>query len=234
MTADKNELAATVAGILADLASLGEEKVKARNARLGAGEDQFGVRMGDIRKVAKKHKNHHELGLALWATGNLEARLLAALLVKPARLSLEQLGRMVEQASFAQLADWVNSYVVKEHPENESVREEWMGSSDPWLARAGWNLTSIRIARSPEGVDLPDLLARIESEMPTAAPPTQWTMNNCLAGIGIHVPELRQKAIDIGEKMGIYRDYPVPKGCTSPFAPIWIAEIVRRQHSAAD
>jgi len=57
----------------------------------------------------------------------------------------------------------------------------------------------------------------------------QWTMNNCLAGIGIHVPEHRERALAIGEKLGVYRDYPVSKGCTSPFAPIWINEMVRRQ-----
>jgi 3-methyladenine DNA glycosylase AlkD len=62
-----------------------------------------------------------------------------------------------------------------------------------------------------------------------AAPEVQWTMNFCLAGIGIHVPALRQRAIGIGEALGVYRDYPVSKGCTSPFAPTWIGEMVRRQ-----
>ena len=33
----------------------------------------------------------------------------------------------------------------------------------------------------------------------------------------------------IGKKLGVFRDYPVSKGCTSPFAPIWIEEMVRRQ-----
>ncbi len=32
-----------------------------------------------------------------------------------------------------------------------------------------------------------------------------------------------------GVKPGIYRDFPVSKGCTSPFAPIWINEMVKRQ-----
>ena len=70
---------------------------------------------------------------------------------------------------------------------------------------------------------------RIESEMRDAAPETQWTMNFCLAGIGIHFPQYRQRALAIGEALGIYRDYPVSKGCTSPFAPIWIKEMVSRQ-----
>ena len=104
-----------------------------------------------------------------------------------------------------------------------------MEEDDRWAARAGWNLTSERIAKNPDGLDLPALLDRIESEMGNAAPEVQWTMNFCLAGIGIHFPKHRKRAIAIGEKLGIYRDYPVSKGCTSPFAPIWINEMVRRQ-----
>src|SRR5690606_20330988 len=187
------------------------------------------VRMGDIRKVAAKVKTDHELGLALWATGNLEARLLALLIMKPKRLSRAELDAMVHAADFAQLADWLNAYVVKEHPDKDSLREEWMQTDHPWAARAGWNLTAGRVARSPEGLDLDGFLTRIETEMPNAHPAARWTMNNRLAGIGIHHPRLRERALAIGEKLGIYRDYPVAKGCISPFAPIWIDAMVKRQ-----
>lgn len=104
-----------------------------------------------------------------------------------------------------------------------------MADDDPWAVRAGWSLTSERIGKSPEGLDLTALLDRIESDMGDAAPEAQWTMNFCLAGIGIHFPEYRERALAIGEALGIYRDYPVSKGCTSPFAPIWIKEMVSRQ-----
>ena len=63
-------------------------------------------------------------------------------------------------------------------------------------------------------------------DAPTTA---QWTMNYCLAGIGIHFLEYRERAIAIGERIGAFRDYPAPKGCTSPFAPLWIAAMVSRQ-----
>jgi 3-methyladenine DNA glycosylase AlkD len=65
--------------------------------------------------------------------------------------------------------------------------------------------------------------------MANAPAPAQWTMNYCLAEIGIHFPELRERAIAIGERLGLYRDYPCSKGCTSPFAPIWIEAMVARQ-----
>lgn len=225
----------TLREAMQQLAALGNEKVRARNRKLGAGDNQFGVQMGDLRKVAAKIKRDHALGLALWETGNLDARLLAILVLEPQRLSGAELEGMVRAATFGWLADWLNSYVVKEHPEKETLREKWMavdahaGAGSSWLARAGWSLTSGRINGSPQGLDLPALLDRIAAEMPGAPPETQWTMNNCLAGIGIHFPELRGRAIAIGERLGVFRDYPVSKGCTSPFAPIWIAEMVRRK-----
>lgn len=222
-------MAVTLKDTLAQLESLGNEKVRAQNKKNGAVGNQFGVRLGDIRKLAAKIKTNDQLAIALWDTGNIDARLLAILVMKPKDLSRDEIDRMVRSANFSQLADWLNSYVVKSHPDKESLRQSWMEDDDPWAARAGWSLTSERIGKSPDGLDLPALLDRIESEMGNAASGAQWTMNFCLAGIGIHFPSHRKRAIAIGEKLGIYRDYPVSKGCTSPFAPIWINEMVRRQ-----
>ena len=218
----------TLKDALAKLESLADEKTHARNAKNGA-KKQFGVKLGDIRALAKKIKTDHELGLALWKTGNLDARLLATLVVKPKSLSKNEIDAMVRSATFAQLADWLNSYVVKNHPDKEALRERWMVADDPWAARAGWTLTSERVAKSPEGIDVPALLGRIESEMGGAAPEAQWTMNSCLVSVGIHLAKHRKRALAIGESLGVFRDYPTPKGCTSPFAPIWISEMVRRQ-----
>jgi len=214
---------------LAQLKALGNEKVRARNHRLGAGDDQYGVQMGDIRKLALKIKADHALGLALWETGNLDARLLAILLISPDDLSAAEVDKMVKAAAVPQLADWLNAYIVVKHKDKEPLREKWMKAKDPYAARAGWNLTAQRVARQPEGLDIEGLLKRIESEMGKAPEAAQWTMNSCLAQIGIAFPALRKRAVAIGEKLGIYRDYPVSKGCTSPFAPIWIAEMVKRQ-----
>jgi 3-methyladenine DNA glycosylase AlkD len=215
---------------LAELEALGHEKVRAHNTKNGAGDNQFGVRLGDIRKVAAKIKTDDALAEALWDTGNIDARLLATLILKPKNLSREALDQKVRSVAFVQVADWLNAYVVKNHPDKEALRQAWMEEEqDRWAARAGWSLTSERIVKKPDGLDLPALLDRIEAEMGSALPEVQWTMNFCLGNMGIHFPEHRERAIAIGEKLGLYRDYPVSKGCTSPFAPIWIAAIVNRQ-----
>lgn len=222
-------MATTLKQTLAQLEALGNEKVRTLNIRNGAGENQFGVKLGDIRKVAAGIKTDHTLALALWGTGNLDAQLLAILLVNPKNLSGDELDGMVRSIGCAQAADWLNAYIARKHPEKEALRQRWMTDDDPWAARAGWDLTAERIGKSPEGLDLPALLDRIASEMAGAPPEPQWTMNNCLLGIGIHFAKHRKRAIAIGEALGIYRDYPVSKGCTSPFAPIAITEMVRRQ-----
>ena len=214
---------------LKQLKALGNAKVRAQNAKSGAGDDQFGVSLGDIRTLAKKIKTDHALALSLWDTGNVDAQFLAALLIQPKKLSAKEMDRMVRSITFVRVADWLISYVVRQHPDKETLRQHWMTEDDRWAARAAWDLTSERVAKNPDGLDLPALLDRIESEMAGAEPEVQWTINNTLATIGIHVPKLRKRAIAIGEKLGIYRDYPVSKGCTSPFAPIWINFMVNRQ-----
>jgi 3-methyladenine DNA glycosylase AlkD len=214
---------------LKQLKALGNEATRKHNAKWGAGDDQFGVKHGDIRALAKKIKTDHKLAMSLWKTGNVDAQLLATLLIKPKDLSAEEVDRLVRSIAFAHVADWLISYVVKQHADKETLRQKWMADDDRWAARAGWSLTAERVVKSPEGLDPPALLDEIESEMADADPVVQWTMNGALAEIGIHFPKLRKRAIAIGEKLGIYRDYPVSKGCTSPFAPIWINAMVSRK-----
>jgi 3-methyladenine DNA glycosylase AlkD len=220
----------TAKEILSQLKSLSDEKVLKHNIKIGAPEKStYGVKMGDIRKIAAKIKTDHALGLELWKTGNIEARQLAILIMKPNELSAKELEAMVKSIDFSWLADWFNSYLLKDHPEKDKLRVDWLKSDNKWAARSGWSLLAGKVARDAKEIDLDKLLDRIEKEMPKAAPEVQWTMNTTLANIGIHHPAHRKRALEIGNKLGIYKDYPVSKGCTSPFAPIWINEMVKRQ-----
>lgn len=200
----------TLKEALKQLTALGSEKVRAQNARSGAGDNQFGVSLGEIRALAKKIKTDQALALALGDTGNVDAQFLAALLIEPKKLAAAELDRLVRSIAFVRVADWLNSYVVAKHPEKEQLRAVWMTDDDRWAARSGWHLTAERVAKDPDGLDLPALLDRIEAELADAVPEVPWTMNNTLA------------AIAIGDAIGLYRDWPVSKGCTPPFVPIWV------------
>ena len=57
----------------------------------------------------------------------------------------------------------------------------------------------------------------------------QWAMNHAWPRSASSTPSTAPARIDIGERLEVLKDYPTPPNCTSPFAPIWIAEMVSRQ-----
>jgi 3-methyladenine DNA glycosylase AlkD len=195
--------------------------------------DDHGVNLGALRALAKPLKTQHGLALELWATGDTAARLLALLVCRPKSFERDELDRMVREARAPKVRDWLVNYVVKKHPESEALRLAWLDDADALVASAGWALTSDRVVKRPEGLDLSGLLDTIEAEMADAPDRLQWEMNTCLAQIGIAHPEHRARAIAIGGRLRVLEDYPTPPHCTSPFAPVWIAEIVRRQEASA-
>jgi 3-methyladenine DNA glycosylase AlkD len=216
-------------GLLAELAALDDPKMRAANQKRG---DDHGVNLSALRAVAKRLKTQHDLARELWATDDTAARLLSLLICRPKAFALQELDVMLRQARAPKVHDWLVNYVVKKSPHAEQLRITWTHDPDPVVASAGWALTTERVAKKPEGLDLSGLLDTIEAEMKGAPERLQWAMNHTLAQIGIEHSDHRTRAIDIGERLEVLKDYPTPPNCTSPFAPIWINEMVGRRGEA--
>lgn len=216
----------SVAELMAELAALENPKMRAVNERHG---DDHGVNLSKLRAIAKRLKSQQGLARVLWATDDTAARLLALLICRPKEFERDELDAMLRQARAPKVHDWLVGYVVKNSAYAEELRAAWTADPDPVVASAGWALTSERVAKQPAGLDLPGLLDTIEAQMKNAPDRLQWAMNTCLAQIGIRHAGHRARAIDIGERLGVLKDYPTPPNCTSPFAPVWINEIVRRE-----
>ncbi|MET7875163.1 DNA alkylation repair protein [Streptomyces cyaneofuscatus] len=216
----------TTAQVMAELAGLDDPKMRAVNERHG---DDHGVHLGKMRALAKRLKTQQDLARELWATDDTAARLLAILISRPKAYGRDELDTMLREARAPKAHDWLVNYVVKKSPHAEELRLAWTEDPDPVVASAGWALTTERVAKKPGGLDLDGLLDTVEAEMNDAPDRLQWAMNHCLAQIGIEHPEHRARAVAIGERLEVLKDYPTPPNCTSPFAPAWIAEMVRRQ-----
>lgn len=220
-------MAEQVKALMAELAALDDPRVREMNARRG---DDHGVNLTKLRAIAKRLKAQHELALELWATGDTAARLLALLICRAKSFSADELDRMLREARSPKVHDWLVAYVVQKSAHAEALRQQWIDDPDDAVASAGWALTVDRIVKRPEGIDLPGMLDTIQARLVASPERTQWSMNHALAQIGISHAALRDRAIDIGERLGVLQDYPTPPGCTSPYAPAWIAEGVRRHH----
>lgn len=215
--------------VMSELKLLEDEKIRAVNLRRG---DDHAVNLTKLRALAKELTQQPKLAMELWRTGDTAARLLALLISRPKDYSREQLDTMLREAHAPKVQDWLINYIVQKSKHAEELRVAWFTDPDPRITAGAWALTFTRIAKSPEGLDLSGLLDIIETEMKDAPEKLQWQMNNCLANIGIHHPDLRARALAIGENLEVLKDYPTPPNCTSPYAPIWINEIVSRQERA--
>lgn len=218
----------TLTEVMAELAALEDPRIREVNAKHG---DDHGVNLTKLRALAKQLKKQQELARPLWETEDTAARLLALLICRPKMFERDELDVMLRQARTPKVHDWLVNYVVKKNPHSDELRRAWFADPDPVVASAGWALTSECVTKQAEFLDLPGLLDVIESRMRDAPDRLQWAMNHCLAQIGIAHAEQRARAIGIGERLEVLKDYPTPPNCTSPFAPIWITEMVRRQRA---
>ena len=217
---------ATVPDLLSELASLDDPKMRAANEKRG---DLHGMNLSRLRAVAKRVKTDQPLARELWATGDTSARLLALLICKPREFSADELDAMLRETDQPKINDWFVNYVAKKSPLAEQLRVRWFDDADPTVAAAAWSLTTVRVMKDADGLDLEHLLDLIERDLRDEPKRLQWSMNETLANIGIFHPHLRARALEIGERLQVLADYPTAPGCTSPFAPAWIAEIVRRR-----
>jgi 3-methyladenine DNA glycosylase AlkD len=220
----------TVDEVLAELGALEDPKIRAVNERHG---DDHGVNLTQLRAVAKRVGMQPDLARELWATGDSAARLVAILTSRPRSYSAPELDEMLREARVPKVHDWLLNYLVQKGPHVDELRAAWFADADPVVASAGWSLTAKHVAAAPNDIDADGLLDIIEREMKDAPARLQWSMNEVLAAIGIHRPDLRARAIAIGERLEVLKDYPTPPNCTSPYAPLWIAEIVRRREGSS-
>ncbi|MBY6059922.1 DNA alkylation repair protein [Microbacterium esteraromaticum] len=216
----------TATDALAEIAALEDPTARAVNERHG---DAHGVNLAKLRALAKRVGMDTDLARELWASDDVAGQLLGVLISKPRELSVADVDRMLRSTRSAKAHDWLVNYIAKKSPHAEALRERWFDDADADARAAAWSLATARVVKKPEGLDLDALLDRIERELKDAPSREQWAMNETLAQIGIQHPTYRERALEIGNRLQVLADYPTPPNCTSPFAPAWIAEMVRRQ-----
>jgi len=214
----------TLPQVMKQLESQGDERVRQRYVRDGAGDKVFGVLLGKLRGLAATLGTNHGLGLELWETGNHEARILACMLLEPAALTEKEARGLLTPLSNPTLVDELVGRVLVHAPVAPRLQQRWMDGRTELARRAGWKLLAGRIARGLEKeLDVGATLARIERELPDAPYRVKEGINFCLVWIGLHLPPYTEEAIAIGERLGRWDPRPIPKGCTSSYAPEWIA-----------
>jgi len=214
--------------VMEQLAAWGNEARKKHMKKRGAGENLFGVPLGKLRAYAESIGRDHDLALSLWETGNVDARLLSAMILDPLKLEKDRAVRMMKGAGFTDLLDELAFDAVAEAPYAAELREAWIASPDDTEGRVGWSLVIHGIlAKKFKPEALSHYVDLVEQGLVDAPPLTQWAMNRAMCETAIRYEAFAGRCIEIGERLGVYKDQKVPKGCTSAYAPEWIAAGIR-------
>ncbi|HZI65690.1 MAG TPA: DNA alkylation repair protein, partial [Thermoanaerobaculia bacterium] len=123
-------------------------------------ERAFGVTVGTLQSLAKRLGKDHALSLALWETGWYEARLLAAMVGEPQRVTRRQM-----DAWAAEFENWADCDTVCFHlfdrtPLAWERAPKWSASPREFVRRGGFVLMACLAAHdkaAPDGRFLPFL-----------------------------------------------------------------------------
>ncbi|GJM38325.1 MAG: DNA alkylation repair protein [Acidimicrobiales bacterium] len=216
---------------LAEAMSTLEREGTAQNrkiyARHGAQEPMFGVSYGALGKLEKKIKTDHDLGLALWATGNHDARMLAAKVVDPQEFTAKLADQWAREAVCYQTAGAVAD-VVAESPVARSRCDVWRDRKGEWVASAGWGV----LARTCEDEDLWDiaelrgLVRQIEDEIHERPNRVRHEMNMALICIALRNAALQRLAMSAGRRIGAVDVDHGETNCSTPDACDYIEKTV--------
>jgi 3-methyladenine DNA glycosylase AlkD len=98
----------------------------------------FGVSMTTMRPLIKKLSRDHELAMALWQTGWLEARVLAALVDEPARVTPRQMDAWVRDFDNWAVCDGVCFHLFDRTPHAWSKVRVWSTRQAEFARRAAF------------------------------------------------------------------------------------------------
>jgi len=110
-------------------------------ARFGIiGDKRMGVRVPDMRKLAKEIGKDHKLALELWKTGIPDARIVASMVAEPVKLTEEQMEDWVKDFNSWDVCDQVCMNLFDKTPLAWKKVRDWSKRKEEYVKRAAFSL----------------------------------------------------------------------------------------------
>lgn len=189
---------------MAELEAAGTAQNRKIYGRHGAREPMFGVSFAKLKELTKKIKKDHELAMKLWASGNMDARTLALMVIDAAQVSSQEADNMLKSIRYYMLIDALVSSVIIFHDDAKSKLGRWTRAKSENLKRAGYSLVC-QFARMEDS--LPDrqfrnYIERIEKEIHESPNRAKQIMNIALLNIGLRNDALFEDALAAAKRIG--------------------------------
>ncbi len=219
----------TVRKVLAELKKKGSEQTRKTFARHGAPDNAFGVKVADLKVIAKKIKGNQELALELYETENADAQYLAGIVADGSQMTKKQLEAWAKGASWHMISEYPVAWVASESRHARSLAMKWIKAKKPSIRSTGWCTYSGIVAITDDAdldqKEIKDLLKRIEKELDAADGRVRYTMNGFVIAVGSYVTPLTKQAIATAKKLGKVEVDMSGTACKVPDAVAYIEKV---------
>lgn len=103
-------------------------------------EGRLGVKVPEMRRIAKEIGTDHDLALKLWQTGLAEARIVAGMVADPHSLTGEQMDAWVAQLDSWDVCDQLCMNLLEKSPFALQKIHEWSQREEEFVKRAAFAL----------------------------------------------------------------------------------------------
>ena len=193
----------TLAQAMSALQKAGSEQTRKTYARHGVTGPMFGVSFATLKDLLKRIRVDHELALALWETGNFDARNLAVKIADPAAMSPADLDRWAKSATQRMCGGYVAHLTVEGSHAKKKV-DVWRASKDQTTRVTGWSLVGALAMRDEQIPDtwFAERLEEIEESIHTSPNAERETKLTALIAIGCRSAALRKAVTAAAKRIG--------------------------------
>ncbi|HEU4591720.1 MAG TPA: DNA alkylation repair protein [Steroidobacteraceae bacterium] len=200
--------------------------VRAGMARYAIPADHaLGVRMGDIQRLGRQLGRDHALALALWKTGVYEARMLAAYVDEPERVTAAQMDAQARDFDNWAVCDTLCFALWVRTPHAFAKVRKWAAQRAEFVRRAAFALLASLALKDADAGDAQFMraLALIEKAAADERNFVKKAVNWALRAIGGRNVALNRAALQVAERLA---------ECEAP-GPRWIGKDALRQLRSA-
>jgi 3-methyladenine DNA glycosylase AlkD len=218
--------------VLAQLKPLGSEGYRKIMFNHGVEEPLFGVKIEELKKIAKRAKHDQQLALDLYETGIYDAQYLAGLIVDDSKLSKAQLRRWLTKGNSPPICEFVVAGVAADSPHGWELGREWIESKKETAAMTGWSTLSGYVSVTDDDQldldELKQLLRRVEKTIHIERNRVRYAMSGFVIAVGSYVKALSSEAMRIAKAVGHVTVDMGNTSCQVPYAPDYIEKVKQR------
>ena len=187
-----------------------EEHGSDQNRRIysnhGVPDPKYGVKVSDLKKLQKIIKKDYNLSLRLFDTGIYDAMYLAGLIADEKKMTISDLNHWVRNSRSESIACTTVAWIAAESAFGIQLAREWIKSDIETIAAAGWSTYGSILGTLPNDIlDIQEIsqhLDHIAKVIHKEREEVKYQMNLFVIAAGGYVPELSEKAKELGDKIG--------------------------------